>query len=84
MSTPTLPKDQIGDPADMKTSIETIETIVPITSTTLIQTSKQLLTERIQFITLCWGIIVTGWNDGSTGPLLPRIQLVYDVRPFLS
>ncbi|KAF9457978.1 major facilitator superfamily domain-containing protein [Collybia nuda] len=44
-----------------------------------IQTREQLLTERIQFIALCWGIIVTGWNDGSTGPLIPRIQLVYNI-----
>lgn len=43
------------------------------------QTSKQLLTERVQFATLCWSIIVTGWNDGSTGPLIPRIQSVYGV-----
>jgi hypothetical protein len=36
-----------------------------------IQTEKQLLAERIQFITLCWSIVITGWNDGSTGSTLP-------------
>ena len=34
---------------------------------------------RIQFITLCWTLFLGGWNDGSTGPLLPRIQEVYHV-----
>jgi hypothetical protein len=49
-------------------------------ATTPPQTSKQLLAERIQFAALRWSVIVTGWNDGSTGPLLPRIQVVYGVR----
>ena len=35
---------------------------------------------RIQFITLCWTLFLAGWNDGTTGPLLPRIQSVYHVR----
>ncbi|EIW55070.1 MFS general substrate transporter [Trametes versicolor FP-101664 SS1] len=34
---------------------------------------------RIQFATLCWSIFVAGWNDGTTGPLLPRLQEVYHV-----
>ena len=36
--------------------------------------------EYIQFITLCWFIYLEGWNDGTNGPLLPRIQRVYGVR----
>ncbi|KAM5540128.1 hypothetical protein V8D89_006268 [Ganoderma adspersum] len=32
---------------------------------------------RIQFITLCGTLFLAGWNDGTTGPLLPRIQSVY-------
>lgn len=43
-------------------------------------TSKQKLTARIQFVALCWTLFVAGWNDGTTGPLLPRIQEVYGVR----
>ncbi|PIL23359.1 MFS general substrate transporter [Ganoderma sinense ZZ0214-1] len=35
---------------------------------------------RIQFITLCWTLFLAGWNDGTTGPLLPRIQTVYHVN----
>jgi len=33
----------------------------------------------VQFLALCWSIFLLGWNDGSTGPLLPRIQEHYMV-----
>ncbi|KAH9852215.1 MFS general substrate transporter [Lenzites betulinus] len=33
----------------------------------------------MQFATLCWSIYVAGWNDGTLGPLLPRLQEVYHV-----
>ncbi|TFK82925.1 MFS general substrate transporter [Polyporus arcularius HHB13444] len=32
-----------------------------------------------QFATLCLSIYVSGWNDGTLGPLLPRLQTVYNV-----
>ena len=35
---------------------------------------------RAQFLALCWGMFVMGWTNGSTGPLLPRIQIFYDVN----
>ncbi|KAI5996336.1 MFS general substrate transporter [Pisolithus albus] len=35
---------------------------------------------HIQFATLCWTLYLMGWNDGTTGPLLPRIQRVYNVN----
>lgn len=38
---------------------------------------------RIQFATLCGTLFLAGWNDGTTGPLLPRIQSVYHVRSHL-
>ncbi|KIJ59387.1 hypothetical protein HYDPIDRAFT_33252 [Hydnomerulius pinastri MD-312] len=34
---------------------------------------------NIQFVTLCWTALLSGWNDGSNGPMLPRIQEVYHV-----
>ncbi|KAH9899244.1 MFS general substrate transporter [Cubamyces lactineus] len=33
----------------------------------------------MQFVTLCCSMFVAGWNDGTLGPLLPRIQEVYHV-----
>lgn len=35
---------------------------------------------RIQFAALCWLALLIGWNDGTTGPLLPRLQQEYNVR----
>lgn len=35
---------------------------------------------RLQYLTLCWTLFLAGWNDGTTGPLLPRMQTVYHVR----
>ena len=43
------------------------------------QTPKQATKELIQFLALCWSIFLVGWNDASTGPLLPRVQSVYRV-----
>lgn len=34
---------------------------------------------NIQFATMCGALFLAGWNDGSTGPLLPRMQSNYHV-----
>lgn len=34
---------------------------------------------RIHFAALCWSFFLAGWNDGSTGPLLPTIQHYHNV-----
>lgn len=36
-------------------------------------------TGRIQFLTLCFTLFLAGWNDGTTGPLLPVMQIHYHV-----
>ena len=47
-------------------------------------TKREARMARAQFLALCWALFVIGWTDGSTGPLLPRIQNVYGVSwPFL-
>ncbi|TFY65817.1 hypothetical protein EVG20_g5273 [Dentipellis fragilis] len=33
----------------------------------------------VQMAAICLSLFLAGWNDGSTGPLLPRIQEVYHV-----
>jgi hypothetical protein len=43
-------------------------------------TREQKNKAHVQFLALCWTLFLIGWNDGTTGPLLPRIQLVYNVR----
>ena len=42
-------------------------------------TKKEERVARAQFFALCWALFVVGWTDGSIGPLLPRIQVSYDV-----
>ncbi len=34
-----------------------------------------------QFAACCWLKMLSGWNDGTSGPLIPRLQEVYQVRP---
>ncbi|KAJ7185841.1 MFS general substrate transporter [Mycena filopes] len=38
---------------------------------------QQILLGRVQTVALCWAVFLAGWNDGTLGPLLPRIQEVY-------
>ena len=42
-------------------------------------TKKEERMARAQFLALCLALFVVGWTDGSTGPLLPRIQDFYGV-----
>ncbi|VDB91298.1 unnamed protein product [Peniophora sp. CBMAI 1063] len=35
---------------------------------------------RLQFATFCFSFFLEGWNDGSTGPLLPTIQAFYGLN----
>ncbi|KDR80388.1 hypothetical protein GALMADRAFT_1194926 [Galerina marginata CBS 339.88] len=44
-----------------------------------IRTPEEKRISYVQFLTLCWTLVLGGWNDGTTGPLLPRIQEVYKV-----
>ncbi|TFY77838.1 hypothetical protein EWM64_g6176 [Hericium alpestre] len=49
------------------TDVESTTTVAPRTSVSL------------HIAALCWSLFLAGWNDGSIGPLLPRIQEVYHV-----
>ncbi len=44
-------------------------------------TARMKYDALFQFFTLCFSIFVPGFNDGTLGPLLPRIQAVYHVSP---
>ncbi|KAF9482305.1 MFS general substrate transporter [Pholiota conissans] len=33
----------------------------------------------VHFLALCWSVWLNGWNDGTLGPLLPRIQTDYRI-----
>ncbi|KAG8988595.1 hypothetical protein FRB90_002664 [Tulasnella sp. 427] len=43
------------------------------------QAQLDVVPEKIYIVTLCWGALLCGWNDGTIGPLLPRIQDHYHV-----
>ncbi|KAI0716684.1 MFS general substrate transporter [Earliella scabrosa] len=85
---PVTPAGTISDDAKgLRKSLEMVETgpaegsqtgDVPTTAVSA-STPASRRKARIQFMTLCWSLFLAGWNDGSTGPLLPRIQNVYHV-----
>jgi hypothetical protein len=56
-----------------------LELFMPMQLEVKIPTRKEALTARAQFLALCWSLFLIGWTDGSTGPLLLRIQEFYDV-----
>lgn len=48
-------------------------------STPTAEFSMTLKEEKIYLATLCWCLFMAGWNDGTLGPFLPRLQSVYHV-----
>ncbi|KAJ7496508.1 MFS general substrate transporter [Mycena latifolia] len=46
---------------------------------TALSGKKHRIQASIQLVTLCWTLGLAGWNDGSLGPLIPRIKQVYQV-----
>lgn len=68
-ATPVAPGAKTSGPNDFATGTTGHDT----------RTAKQKKAERIQLMALFWFAFLVGWNDGSTGPLLPRIQEVYHV-----
>ncbi|KAI0676403.1 major facilitator superfamily domain-containing protein [Trametes maxima] len=45
----------------------------------IVQTPAMRRKSRLQFAALCCSMFVAGWNDGTLGPLLPRLQEVYNI-----
>lgn len=93
---PPTPAGTANDDVDAKSLRKSMEMIesgpteggsqtgdVPSTATPA-STPASRRKARIQFATLCYSLFMAGWNDGTTGPLLPRIQAVYHVRPISS
>ena len=44
-----------------------------------VPTKQEAHVARVQFLALCWTMFMIGWTSSSSGPLLPRIQIFYDV-----
>ncbi|KIM86005.1 hypothetical protein PILCRDRAFT_816545 [Piloderma croceum F 1598] len=63
---------------EMKDRTVTTKTAAPSTAS-VSNTNAHRVRANIQFISLCYSLFLAGWNGGTTGPLLPRIQEVYHV-----
>ncbi|KAE9403957.1 MFS general substrate transporter [Gymnopus androsaceus JB14] len=70
----------IGAPVQQNTEASMPE---PIPASEEAGRSQHRTREYIQLAALYWCLFLAGWNDGSTGPLLPRIQEVSDILSFL-
>lgn len=62
---------------------EKTPSIVSTAQTAETKQEMSVAQERIFLAALCWGNAVVGWNDGTLGPLIPRLQEVYHVRESL-
>ncbi|KAJ7512736.1 major facilitator superfamily domain-containing protein [Mycena galericulata] len=52
---------------------------LPQTETVLPRSKHHISRERLHLFALYWCLFLAGWNDGTAGPLIPRIQKVYHV-----
>ena len=80
------PLDHAGYTNEPPSSIPLVEVfpahpVPPMQEATSQSASRHELRTNIHFTTLCFCLFLVGWNDGTVGPLLPRIQGVYHVRP---
>jgi hypothetical protein len=75
---PVLSYSSTGDRTSEKTRYADIDSQADA-SVVSAPSRKQVKKGWLKFITLCWTLFLTGWSDGTTGPLLPRIQEVYHV-----
>jgi len=75
------PSTKTPSPHDSREQIAGASTEIASSSAPLDITdrSTSIFRERVQYSALCVYMFLSGWNDGTTGPLLTRIQAVYDV-----
>ncbi|TCD71913.1 hypothetical protein EIP91_000045 [Steccherinum ochraceum] len=83
-TTPTPTKSQTGSTEDMmiadlpsKESADVSPAISPALAR-MYRTKAHL-----HFLACCVSLFLAGWNDGTTGPLLPRIREVYNLSYFV-
>ncbi|KAJ3802232.1 MFS general substrate transporter [Lentinula aff. detonsa] len=67
-----------GRPRSPVSDHHAIEEGVP-GSSSVQQTKEQIIRARAQFIVTCCCMFAIGFNDASAGPLLPRMQSVYQI-----
>ena len=67
-----FPSSNVRTPSQLSVSASTEER--PLLS------RQQKRNSLLQFLAFCFSTWLNGWNDGTLGPLLPRIQTDYRVR----
>ena len=75
MIAPSLPASGTPSVVEVAESDADAASVAPLGAAGAVQQRRVW----INFITLCGAIFMNGWNDGTTGPLLPRIQEFYHV-----
>jgi hypothetical protein len=61
---------RVNEPGGPSAPGDRVQTVSP-------KTRKRL---EIQYACLCTALFLAGWNDGTNGHLIPRIQLHYNVK----
>ncbi|KAI0087348.1 MFS general substrate transporter [Irpex rosettiformis] len=74
-----LPGPPIGSSGSTRNTAEGITPLDTVSTHQKQKPSSAKSAAFIQFAVLCWTLFLAGWNDGTTGPLLPRIQENYHV-----
>ncbi|KAJ3907230.1 major facilitator superfamily domain-containing protein [Lentinula edodes] len=59
--------------------IQTLSYAETTSTSSVQQTKEQVIRSRAQFIVTCCCMFAIGFNDASAGPLLPRMQSVYQI-----
>ncbi|KAJ7892856.1 MFS general substrate transporter [Mycena olivaceomarginata] len=76
-SLPTLSKNE---PRSNHPTPSQGETSAALASAPEPRSKQHVFRERVQLCALYWCLFLAGWNDGTLGPLIPRIQKVYHVN----
>ena len=87
MSSSDVPLPREGQPdapsrdPDVNQRVPSQETLALPTQElgTTTRSSEMLRQANIMYASMLYTMLLSGWNDGTTGPLLPRIQEYYGV-----
>ncbi|KAI0261662.1 major facilitator superfamily domain-containing protein [Gloeopeniophorella convolvens] len=60
-------------------SVELHDTVSADRIPAVLRTLRHRRLANIHFSALCWTLFMIGWNDGTTGPLLPALQQHYGI-----
>lgn len=58
-------------------AVATLISEIPVSTSNDMKKIRQI--ELFSFGSLLWAMFMEGWNDGTNGPMLPRIESYYNV-----